>query len=85
MSNHPCEKRTKFGQDLFNIIFKVSIYTYNPPNNLLGLSWDKTDHVIQNRTMVIRRYPPLDLISVGIEAAKTFVSPIVAPIFILNK
>ena len=58
MSNHPCKKRTKFGQDLFNIIFNVSIYTYNPPNNLLGLSWDKTDHVIQNRTMVIRRYNP---------------------------
>ena len=25
---------------------------------------DKTDHVMQNRTMVIRRYPPSDLISV---------------------
>ena len=33
MSNHPCKERTKFGQDLFNIIFKVSIYTYNPPNH----------------------------------------------------
>ena len=68
MSNHPCKKRTKFGQDLFNIIFNVSIHTYNPPNNLLGLSWDKTDHLIQNRTMVmvavIRRYAPPDLISV---------------------
>ena len=49
---------TKLGQDLLNIIFHVSIYTYNPPNNLLGLSWDKADHVIQHRTMVIRSYNP---------------------------
>ena len=55
---------TKLGQDLLNIIFNVSIYTYNPPNNLLGLSWDKADHVIQHRTMVMRRYPASDLISV---------------------
>ena len=26
---------------------------YNPPNNFFGLSLDKTDHMIQNRTMVI--------------------------------
>jgi len=38
--------------------------TYNsPPNNFLGLSWDKTDHVIQNQTMVIR-HPLFDLIFV---------------------
>ena len=29
---------------------------YNPPNNFFGFSMDKTDHVIQNRTMVIRSY-----------------------------
>ena len=33
-------------------------------NNFFGLSLDKTDHVIQNRTMFIRRYLPSDLISV---------------------
>ena len=39
---------------------------YNPPNNnLCGFSLDKTDHLIQSRTMVIRRYPPSDLISVS--------------------
>ena len=36
----------------------------NPSNNFCGLSFDKTDDVIQNQTMVIRRYPPSDLISV---------------------
>ena len=36
---------------------------YNPPINFCGLSLDKTDQVTQNRTMVIRRYPPSDLIS----------------------
>ena len=35
---------------------------YNPLNNFCWLSLDKTDQVIQNRTMVIRRYPPSDLI-----------------------
>ena len=54
----------------------IVISIYNPPNNFFGLSLDKTDHVIQNRTMVIRRYPPSDLISVvwfyfdGIKAKK---------------
>ena len=32
------------------------ILLYNPPNNFVGLSLDKTDQVIQNRAMVIRRY-----------------------------
>ena len=32
------------------------ICIYNPPNNFFGLSLDKTDHVKQNRTMVIRRF-----------------------------
>ena len=36
----------------------------NPPNNFCRLSFDKTDHTIQNSTMVIRRYPPSNLISV---------------------
>ena len=36
----------------------------NPPNNFCVLSLDKTDHVIQNQTMVIRGSPPSDLISV---------------------
>jgi len=36
----------------------------NSLNNFFGLLLDKTDHMIQNRTMVIRRYPPSDLISV---------------------
>mgnify|MGYP007058294534 CR=1 FL=1 len=42
----------------------------------LGLSLDKTDHVIQNGPMVVKRYPPSDLISVvwfcfdGIKAKK---------------
>ena len=31
------------------------ILLYNPPNNFVGLSLDKTDQVIQNRAMVIRR------------------------------
>ena len=39
------------------------INIYNTPNNFFGLSLDKTDHVIQNGTMVIRRYPPSDFIS----------------------
>ena len=38
---------------------------YNPTNNLCGFSLDKTDHLIQSRMMVIRRYPPTDLISVS--------------------
>ena len=48
----------------------------NPQNNYFGLSSDKTDHVIQNWTMVIRQYPPFNLISViwfyfdGIKAKK---------------
>ena len=37
---------------------------YNPPNNFFGLSLGKNEYVIQNGTMVIRRYPPSDLISV---------------------
>ena len=37
---------------------------YNPPNNFCGLSLDKTDHGVENRTMDIRRYTPSDLISV---------------------
>ena len=37
---------------------------YNPPINFCGLLLDKTDHVIHNRTMVIRRYPSSDLISI---------------------
>ena len=41
----------------------VDLFIYNPPNNFCGLSLDKTDHVIQNRTMVIRRYPSSDFIS----------------------
>ena len=40
------------------------IGSYNPPNNFCVLSLDKTDHVVQNRTMVIRRYTRSDLISV---------------------
>ena len=36
---------------------------YKPPINFCGLSLDKTNHVIQNWTMVIRRYSPCDLIS----------------------
>ena len=36
---------------------------YNPTNNFFGLSLDKTDHVVQNRTMVFRCYSPSDLIS----------------------
>ena len=42
----------------------IYLLIYNPPNNFCGLSWDKTDHVIQNRTMDIRGYPPSNLISV---------------------
>ena len=30
----------------------------------MGLSLDKTDHVIQNGPTAIKRYPPSDLISV---------------------
>ena len=37
---------------------------YNPANNFFGLSLDKSDHVIQNRTMVVRRYLPSDLIHI---------------------
>ena len=37
--------------------FTGPIWRYNPLNNLCGLSLDKTDHVIQNRT-------PSDLISI---------------------
>ena len=43
---------------------KESIYIHNPPNNFCGLPLDKTDHVVQNRTMVIRRYPSSDFISI---------------------
>ena len=41
----------------------IYIYIYNPPNNFCQLSLDKIGYVIQNRAMVIRRYPPSDLIS----------------------
>ena len=37
---------------------------YNPSINFCVLSLNKTDQVMQNRTMVIRGYPPSDLISV---------------------
>ena len=40
-------------------------YVYNPPNNVCGLSLDKTDHVIQNQTVVITRYLAPDLISIA--------------------
>ena len=47
------------------IFFKLGYINHcNPSINFCGLSLDKTDHVIQNRTMVIRRYRPSDLISV---------------------
>ena len=35
-------------------MLKALIVSYNPANNF-GLSFDKTDRVKQNRTMVIRR------------------------------
>ena len=41
-----------------------AISSYNSPNNFCELSLDKVDHVIQNRTVFIRGYPPSDLISV---------------------
>ena len=44
-------------------IITVCMYIYNLPNNLRGFSLDKTDHVIQNQTMVIGRYPLSDFIS----------------------
>ena len=45
--------------------FTTLIYSfYNPPNNFFGLSLDKTDQVIQDRTMVIRWYPRPNLIFV---------------------
>ena len=47
-----------------HIYLFVYLFIYNPPNNFLGQSLDKADHAIQNRTMVIRRYLPSDLISV---------------------
>ena len=60
-----------------NIQFVYDVNKHcNPPNNFFGLSLDKTDHMIQNGTMVIRRYPPFNLISVisfhfdGIKAKK---------------
>ena len=44
------------------IYIYMMIYIYNPPNNLCGLSFHKTDHVIQNRAMDIRGYPSSDFI-----------------------
>ena len=41
----------------------MDVGKYNPQNNFCELSLDKTDHVIQNRTMVIRGYPSSDFIS----------------------
>ena len=41
---------------------KTTIIFCKSPNNLCRLSLDKTDHVIQNRTKVTRRYPSSDLI-----------------------
>ena len=63
------EKTNKETNSTYNIDNNINnnnyyYYYYNPPNNFCGLSLDKTDHVVQNRTMVIRRYPPSDLISV---------------------
>ena len=46
------------------VSLNLDITNYNPPTNFCQLSLDKTDHVIQNRTMVIRGHPPSDLISV---------------------
>ena len=37
------------------------MYSSTVPNNFFGLSVDKTDHVIHNRAIAIRRYPPSDL------------------------
>ena len=42
---------------------ELDVVRYNSQNNFFGLSLDKTDHVIQHRTMVTRPYPPSDLIS----------------------
>ena len=61
-------KRTaKVQSVLCETFFEISWHNvtfYNPPINFCGLSLDKTDHVIQNRTMVTRGYLPTDLISV---------------------
>ena len=56
----------RFIADAFldHVRFSRYMNCYNPPNNFCGLSLDKSDHVIENRTMVIRGYPPSDLISV---------------------
>ena len=43
---------------------EVNTLIYNPPNNFCGLSLNKIDNMIQNRTMDIRGYSPSDLISV---------------------
>ena len=45
------------------------ICVYNQPINFCRLSLDKTDHVVQNRTMVVRGYPPSYLISSDIPVA----------------
>ena len=49
---------------IIKLIKKTNIRIYNPTKNFLGLSLDKTDHVIQNPTMVIRRFSPSDLMYV---------------------
>ena len=41
----------------------LKFISYNTMINFHGLSLDKTDHVIQNQTIVIRGYPQSDLIS----------------------
>ena len=37
----------------FDSHLKTALLVYNPLNNFCGLSLDKTDHVVQYRTMII--------------------------------
>ena len=65
-SFEPITKRSNRNHVItFDSHLKTALFTnYKPPNNFCGLSLDKTDHVVQNRTMVVRGYPPSDLILV---------------------
>ena len=59
--NNAYAKFWRTNKDYYGIF--ESGLSYDPPINFCGLSLDKTDHVIQNLTMVIRGYPPSDFIS----------------------
>ena len=58
-----CQRKKVCLRNNWSLLSWSPICIYNPPNNFCGLSLDKIDPAIQNRTIVIRGHSPSDLIS----------------------